>query len=33
MKGDLVIVYAVLAGRREPDRNAQALRRRQLNDE
>lgn len=33
VKGEFVIVYAVLDGRREPDRNAQALRRRRLNDE
>ena len=30
---DLVIVYAVLDGRRDPDRNARTLRRRQLKKE
>jgi plasmid stabilization system protein ParE len=33
IKGDLVIVYAVLDGRREPGRNAQTLRRWRLQSE
>jgi plasmid stabilization system protein ParE len=33
IRNDLVIVYAVLDGRREPDRNAQTLRRRRLSNE
>lgn len=33
VKDDIVILYAVLDGRREPDRNAQALRRRRLENE
>jgi len=30
---DIVVVYAVLDGRRDPDRNAQALRQRRLKNE
>jgi plasmid stabilization system protein ParE len=30
---DIVVVYAVLDGRRDPERNAQALRQRRLKDE
>jgi plasmid stabilization system protein ParE len=33
VKGDLVIVYAVLDGRREPDRNVQTLCRRRVQNE
>lgn len=33
VKDDLVVVYAVLDGRRDPNRNAQTLRRRQLKNE
>ena len=33
VKDDLVIVYAVLDGRRDPERNAQTLRRRRLPNE
>lgn len=33
VSGDVVVVYAVLDGRRDPDRNAQALRRRRLTNE
>jgi plasmid stabilization system protein ParE len=33
IKDDLVVVYAVLDGRRDPDRNAQTLRRRRLKNE
>lgn len=32
IKDDLVIVYAVLDGRRDPDHNSKALRRRRLHD-
>lgn len=33
VKDDLVVVYAVLDGRRDPDRNSQSLRQRRLKNE